>query len=71
MKRTNVEMFHGDLPMLDDDPKGTEQCTTSMCADDVGPSEDPIEAATLKLGVDRMPLSPEQMKQLFEQIKLD
>ena len=42
-----------------------------MCADDVGPSEDPIEVATSKLGVDRMPLPPEQKKQLFEQIKLE
>ena len=71
MKGTNVEVSHGDLPTSDDDLKGTEQCTTSMCADDVGPSGDPIEAATSKSGVDRTPLSPEQMKQLFEQIKLE
>ena len=71
MKGTNVEVSHGDLPMSDDDLKGTEQCTTSMCADDVGPSGDPIEAATSKLGVNRMPLSPEQMKQLFKQIELE
>ena len=57
--------------MSDDNPKGTEQCITSMCADDVGPSGDPIEAATSKLGVDKMPISLEQMKQLFEQIKLE
>ena len=42
-----------------------------MCADDVDPSEDPIEVATSKSEVDRMPLTPEQMKQLFEQIKLE
>ena len=42
-----------------------------MCADDVDPSEDPIEVAMSKSEVDRMPLTPEQMKQLFEQIKLE
>ena len=42
-----------------------------MCADDVDPSEDPIEVVMSKLEVDRMPLTPEQMKQLFEQIKLE
>ena len=49
----------------------TEQGTTSMGADDVGPSEDPIEVATLKPEVDRTPLTPEEMKQLFEQINLE
>ena len=42
-----------------------------MGANDVGPLEDPIEVATSKPEVDRMPLTPEQMKQLFEQIKLE
>ena len=42
-----------------------------MGADDVGPSKDPIEVATSKPEVDRTPLTPEQMKQLFEQIKLE
>ena len=42
-----------------------------MCADDVNPSEDPIEVATSKSEVDRTPLTPEQMKQLFKQIKLE
>ena len=42
-----------------------------MGAGDVGPSEDPIEVATSKPEVDRMPLTPEQMKQLLEQIKLE
>ena len=42
-----------------------------MGAGDVGPSEDPIEVAMSKPEVDRMPLTPEQMKQLFEQIKLE
>ena len=41
-----------------------------MGAGDVGSSEDPIEVATLKLEVDRTPLTPEQMKRLFKQIKL-
>ena len=71
MKGTNVEVSQGDLPMSNDNPKGTEQCTTLMCTDDVGPSGDPIEAATSKSEVDRTPLSLEQMKQLFEQIKLE
>ena len=62
--------------MSSDNPKESRQITlergtTLMCADDVGPSEDPIEVATAKLEVDRTPLSPEQMKQLFEQIKLE
>ena len=42
-----------------------------MCADDVDPLEDPIKVATSKSEVDRMPLTLEQMKQLFEQIKLE
>ena len=42
-----------------------------MCANDVGPSGNPIEVATSKLELDRTPLSPERMKQLFEQIKLE
>ena len=72
MKSTNiVEVSHGDLPMLDDNPEGTEQCATLMCANDVDPSGNPIEAATSKSEVDRKPLSPEQMKLLFEEIKLE
>ena len=76
MKSTNVEVSQRDLPMTSNNPKETEQITlergtTSMCADDVGPSEDPIEVAMSKSEVDRMPLTPEQMKQLFEQIKLE
>ena len=42
-----------------------------MGAGDVGPLEDPIEVATSKPEVDRMPLTPEQMKHLLEQIKLE
>ena len=76
MKSTNVEVSQRDLPMTNDNPKEIEQITlergtTLMCADDVGPSEDPIEVATSKPEVDRMPLTPDQMKQLFEQIKLE
>ena len=51
MKSTNVEVSQRDLSMTNDNPKETEQITlergtTSMCADDVDPSEDPIEVAT-------------------------
>ena len=42
-----------------------------MGADDVGPLEDPIKVATSKPEMDRTPLTPEQMKQLFKQIKLE
>ena len=41
-----------------------------MGAGDVSPSEDSIEVAMSKPEVDRTPLTAEQMKQLFEQIKL-
>ena len=76
MKSTNVEVSQRDLPMSSNNPKETEQITlergtTSTCTDDVGPLGDPIEVATSKSEVDRMPLTPEQMKQLFEQIKLE
>ena len=76
MKSTNVEVSQRDLPMTNDNPKEIEQITlergtTLMGAGDVGPSEDPIEVATSKPEVDRTPLTPEQMKQLFEQIKLE
>ena len=67
MKSTNVEVSQRDLPMTNDNSKETEQITleqgiTSMCADDVDPSEDPIEVATLKSEVNRMPLTLEQIK---------
>ena len=42
-----------------------------MDKDNVGTSGRPIEVAPLKPEVDRTPLSPEQMKTLYEQIKLD
>ena len=76
MKSTNVEVSQRDLPKTNDNQKEikqitTEQGTTLMGADDVGPSEDPIEVAALKPEVDRTPLTLEQMKQLFEQIKLE
>ena len=76
MKSTNVEVSQRDLPTTNDNQKETKQITaklgtTSMGADDVGPSKDPIKVATLKPEVDRTPLTPEQMKQLFEQIKLE
>ena len=76
MKGTNVEVSQRDLPTSSDNPKETEQITlergtTSTCTDDVGPSGDPIEVAMSKSEVDRMPLTLEQMKQLFEQIKLE
>ena len=38
---------------------------------DVGPSDNHIEVKPLKPEVDRTPLSPKQMKILFEQIKLE
>ena len=76
MKSTNVEVSQRDLPMSSDNSKEMKQIvhergTTSMCTDDAGLLEDPIEVATSKLEVDRMPLPPKQMKQLFEQIKLE
>ena len=63
MKSTNVEVSQRDLPTTNDDPKEIEQITlergtTLMGADEVGPSEDPIEVATSKPEVDRMPLTP-------------
>ena len=76
MKSTNVEVSQRDWPTTNNNPKeigqiALERGTTSMGANDVGPSENPIEVATSKLEVDRMPLTPEQMTQLFEQIKLE
>ena len=76
MKSTNVEVSQRDLPTTNNNPKETEPITlergtTSMCADDVDPLEGPIKVATLKSEVDRTPLTMEQMKQLFEQIKLE
>ena len=71
MKSANVEVSQEDLPMSDDNLKDTGQHTTSMCADDVDPSGEHSEVATVKLEVDRTPLSPKQMKRLFEQIKVE
>ena len=76
MKSTNVEVSQGHLPTSSDNSEETKQIahergTTSMCADDAGPSEDPIKVAMSKIEVDRMPLPPEQMKPLFELIRLE
>ena len=73
MKSTSIEVSQGDLPMINDNLKHVtlERDTTSMGINDVGPLEDPIEVATSKPEVDRTPLTPEQMKQLLEQIKLE
>ena len=69
MKSTNVDIPQQDLSMTNNE--GTEQCATSMGADNVGPLGNPIEVAASKPEVDRMPLPPDQMKLLFEQIKLE
>ena len=69
MKSANVKVSQKELLTITN--KGMEQHATSMCVDDVGPSGNPIEAATLKPEVDRVPLPTGQMKQLFEQIKLE
>ena len=73
MKSTSIEVSQGDLRMINDNLKHVtlERDTTSMGINDGGPLEDPIEVATLKQEADIMPLTPEQMKQLFEQIKLE
>ena len=42
-----------------------------MCADNAGSSENPIKAAASELEVDRTPLPLDQLKQLFDQIKLE
>ena len=70
MKSTNVEVSRRDLPTYSQKQTNDEQCTTSMGASDVDPSSSPIKVAPSKPEVDRMPLSPEQTKILFEQIKL-
>ena len=68
MKSTHVEVSQEDLPTRDNTASGGG---TSKEEDDVAPSRNTIEGATLKPEVDRTPLSPEQMKILFEQIKLE
>ena len=69
MKSANIKVSQKDsLMTMNED---TEQRATLMCADDVGPSGSPIKAATSKPEVDRMPLPPDQLKQLFDQIKLE
>ena len=71
MKSTNVEVSSQDFLTSSKNLKNDERCTTSMGVSDVAPSGDPIEVAPSKPEVDRTPLSPEQMKILFEQIKLE
>ena len=71
IKNINVEVSQRDLPTDNRKQINDKQCTTSMGATDVGPSGSPIEVALSKPEVDRTPLSPEQMKILFEQIKLE
>ena len=68
MKNAHVEVSREDLPMSDDDDSTG---ATSKEQDDVAPSGSTIKGATSKPEVDRTPLSPEQMKILFEQIKLE
>ena len=71
MKSTNVEVSQEDLPTSAQKNINDTRCATSMGKDDVGTSGEPIEVAPLKLEVDKTPLSPKQMKALFEQIKLE
>ena len=71
MKSTNVEVSQGDLPTSAQKNINKTRCATSMGKDDVGTSGGLIEVAPLKPEVDRTPLSPKQMKTLFEQIKLE
>ena len=71
MKNMNVEVSSEDLPSSNKNSESKERGATSMCTSDVGPSGDPIEVAPSKPEVDRTPLSPELMKKLFEQIKLE
>ena len=68
MKSTNVEVSSKDLPT---NSKNDTRCATSVGRSDVDPSDNPIEGAPSELEVDRTPLSPEQMKTLLEQIKLE
>ena len=71
MKNAHVEVSQEDLPTGSNKQMDDSRGTTSMGEGDVSPSGDPIEVAPSKPEVDRTPLSPEQMKILFEQIKLE
>ena len=71
MKSTNVEVSSKDLPTSSKNLKNDGRCATSMGVSNVAPSGDPIEVAPSKPEVDRTPLSSEQMKILFEQIKFE
>ena len=68
MKSTHVEVSPRDVPT--EDSKTTDG-GTSKEGDDVAPSGNNVEGASPKPEVDKTPLSPEQMKILFEQIKLE
>ena len=68
MKSTQVEVSQEDLPMSD---KNSSTGATLKEEDDVAPSGNSVEGAASKPEVDRTPLSPKQMKILFEQIKLE
>ena len=68
MKSTQVEVSQEDLPMSD---KNSSTGATLKEEDDVAPLRNSIKGAASKLEVDRTLLSPEQMKILFEQIKLE
>ena len=71
MKSTHVEVSKEDLPTDGTKQMDDARGATSMGNDDVGPSNSHIEVDPSKPEVDRTPLSPEQMKILFEQIKLE
>ena len=68
MKSAHVEVSQKDLSTGD---SNTSDGGTSKEGNDVAPSGNTIEGASPKPEVDRTPLSPEQMKILFEQIKLE
>ena len=68
MKSTHVEVSKPDLPVSD---QNTSEGATSKEEDDAPPSGDTVEGATSQPEVDRTPLSPKQMKILFDQIKLE
>ena len=71
MKSANVEVSDKDLPTGSDKRMDDSRGTISMGEGNVAPSGDPIKVAPSKPEVDRTPLSPKQMKILFEQIKLE
>ena len=68
MKSTQVEVSQKDLPMSD---KNSSTRATSKEEDDVAALGNSVEGAASKPEVDRMPLSPKQMKIIFKQFKLE